>query len=470
MIRRFRLLAATTVFRWTLAIAGGFVLMALFLFAFIYWETAVREQARVDDIVNRGARAIADAPAADVVHQLESWLELDGHAVRFAGLFGPDSSRLAGNLGTLPGGLVPDGVAREAVFDPVSHDHDDDDPEVVRGVAERLPDGRLLVLGYDIDEVDEVQGTVLRALGLGLLPAALLSLLSGTLLAHRGQRRIVAMHEATGRIRQGQLRERLPTRGTQDELDKLAAAVNGMLDEIERLVEDIRGVGDNIAHDLRTPLTRVRARLERSRDEARTREEFQAAADRAIDSIDQALAVVAALLRIGEIEHGRRLAAFASVDLADILQDAAELYEPVAEEKEVTLRLAIDAVRPVPGDRDLLLEAVGNLVDNAVKFAPPKTEVILGLARGPDGPCLSITDHGPGIPLAERERVLQRFYRVEKSRTVEGSGLGLSLVAAVVALHSFRLSIGGDPGCVIEIACTAAPAGASVKQTEWLAA
>ena len=487
-MRSLRALAATTAFRWTLAIAGGFTAMALSLFAFIYWQTAVHEQGRIDGIVLSEARSIADAPGGEAVSRLETWLADDPHGIRYGGLFGPDGARAAGNILELPAGLPADGLAHRAEIGPVGRDRDGDWPEVVRGVAQRLGDGRLgdgrlLVLGYDIDELDEVQGIVLRALGLGLAPAVLLSLAGGVLLARRGQRRIAAVHEAVGRIMQGQFRERLPVRGASDELDKVAAAVNGMLDRIEQLVEEIRGVGDSIAHDLRTPLTRVRARLERSRDEARTREEFQAAADRAITSVDQALAVVSAVLRIGEIEHGKRRAAFGPVDLAGVLRDAAELYEPVAEEKGVALRLRLlpgEEPAPgygmpcctVPGDRDLLLEAVGNLVDNAIKFTPAGTAVTLSLRCGPGAARLSVADQGPGIPPAERERVLQRFYRTEKSRTVEGSGLGLSLVAAVVALHGFRLRIaaaepgGGVPGCLVEVACLPAPASPSGQMSQ----
>jgi len=325
---------------------------------------------------------------------------------------------------------------------------------VVRGVAERLGDGRLLVLGYDIDELDQVQAIILRALWLGMGPTLLLALGGGALLAQRAQRRVAAVHVAVGRIMQGNLQERLPVHGTADDLDKVAVAVNGMLGEIERLVEEIRGVGDSVAHDLRTPLTRVRTRLERSRDEAHTLEELKAAVDRAILSLDQALGIITAVLRIGEIEHGRRVAAFVPVDLAEVLRDAAELYEPLAEERGIVLRLQLAPAQSVSGDRDLLLEAVGNLVDNAVKFAPAGTEVLLLLAANPREVCLRVTDKGPGIPPAERDRVLRRFYRTEKSRTVEGSGLGLSLVAAVVAMHQFRLRIGGAaPGCICEIIC-----------------
>lgn len=458
-MRTLRALAATTAFRWTLAISGGFTAMSLLLFAFIYWQTAAREQGRVDGLVLSEAQVIADAPAGEEASHLEAWLGADPHDVRYGALFEADGAHAAGNVLALPAGLPTDGLMHRATIGPIGRDRDGDTPEVVRGVARRLPDGRLLVLGYDIDELDQVEDIILRALGLGLAPTVLLSLVTGALLARRGQRRIAAMHEAAGRIMQGHLRERLPVRGTSDDLDKVAWAVNGMLDRIERLVDELRGVGDSMAHDLRTPLTRVRTRLERSRDEAQTREEFQAAADRAIASVDQALAVVSAVLRIGEIEHGRRRAAFAPVDLAGVLQDAAELYEPVAEEKGIALLLHLASCGPVPGDRDLLLEAVGNLLDNAIKFAPAGTAVTLSLCCGAGTVLMRVADQGPGIPPAERERVLQRFYRTEKSRTVEGSGLGLSLVAAVAALHGFRLVIEGEEqGCVVEITCSAVKA------------
>lgn len=453
-MRSLRLLAATTAFRWTLAIAGGFTAMSLLLFAFIYWQTAEREQGRIDGIVLSEARSIAEAPDQAAGPALEAWLADDPHGRHYGALFGPGGAHLTGNVQAPPAGLPMDGLAHRVVIGPIDRDHDGDGPEIVRGVARRLGDGRLLVLGYDIDELDQAQDVILRALGLGVAPAVVLSLAGGTVLAWRGQRRIAAVHEAVGRIMQGHLQERLPMRGGADELDKVAAAVNRMLDRIEQLVEEIRGVGDSMAHDLRTPLTRVRTRLERSRDEALTREEFQAAADRAIASVDQALAVVSAVLRIGEIEHGQRRAAFAPVDLAGVLRDAAELYEPVAEEKGVRLHLRTAASSAVPGDRDLLLEAVGNLVDNAVKFTPAGTDVTLSLYGGPDGACIRVADSGPGILPSERERVLQRFYRTEKSRTIEGSGLGLSLVAAIASLHGFRLRIGGsEAGCVVEIAC-----------------
>ena len=460
---RWAALSGSAFVRWTLAIAAGFAAMALMLFAFIYWQTAVHEQARIDGLITRENQVLVDGPLDAVERELEAWLASDPHEERYGGLFLADGSRVTGNMLASPRDLEPDSIPHRAIVGPIGRDADGDDPEVVRGIATRLADGRLLVLGFDIDELEEVNGIVIRALSLSLVPMILLSLLGGMLLTLRAQRRIGDVHLAVDRIMGGALRERLPIRGTGDELDKVSVAVNRMLDRIEHLVEELRAMGDSMAHDIRTPLTRVRTRLERSRDEAQTREEFQLAADRGIASVDATLAVVSAVLRIGEIEHGRRRAAFAPVDLSAILDDVAELYEPIAEERRIRLEIEAAAGLCVSGDRDLLVEAVGNLVDNAVKFAPPESVVTLSLERSGPKALLRIADHGPGIPPEERERVLQRFYRMEKSRTVEGSGLGLSLVAATVKLHGFELQIGdARPGCAVEISC---PDLVAAKQT-----
>jgi signal transduction histidine kinase len=198
----------------------------------------------------------------------------------------------------------------------------------------------------------------------------------------------------------------------------------------------------------------VRMRLERAREEAATREEFQAAIDRIIGSVDQALTIITAILRIGEIEHGRRQAAFRSVDLAAVLLAAAELYEPLAEESGIRLVLDIKSARRVIGDAELLLEAMGNLLDNAIKYGPAGTDVTLALDGQGSAVVVRVADCGTGIPPAERDRVLQRFYRSERSRTVQGSGLGLSLVEAITRLHGFRIEIAdGQPGCEIRLIC-----------------
>jgi signal transduction histidine kinase len=280
-----------------------------------------------------------------------------------------------------------------------------------------------------------------------------MALIIGMVLSLRALDRLSDVNRRIQRIVAGDLRERLPTRGSDDPFDQLAVGVNRMLGEIEALIHEIAGVGDDIAHDLRTPLTRVRVRLERGREHAATLAELRAVADQAIVGLDQALAIITALLRIAEIEHSRRLEGFSEVALAPLLREVGDLYEPIAEDKHVTLRVAATDAATVHGDRDLLFEAVANLVDNAVKFTPEGGRVELALLRREGDTVIRVSDTGPGISEVEREAVTKRFYRSDKSRRTEGLGLGLSLVAAIVNLHGFRLTIAGCPGCTAEIVC-----------------
>jgi signal transduction histidine kinase len=226
-----------------------------------------------------------------------------------------------------------------------------------------------------------------------------------------------------------------------------------MLGEIEGLLHEIAGVGDDIAHDLRTPLTRVRVRLERGRERAATLEELRTTVDQAIAGLDQSLAIITALLRIAEIEHSRRLEGFGEVQLAALMREVGDLYEPIAEDKRVTLRVEAADEATVHGDRDLLFEAIANLVDNAVKFTPEGGRVELALLHREGEIVIRVSDTGPGISEIERHAVTKRFYRSDKSRRTEGLGLGLSLVAAIVKLHGFHFTIGGSPGCTAEIVC-----------------
>jgi PAS domain S-box-containing protein len=231
----------------------------------------------------------------------------------------------------------------------------------------------------------------------------------------------------------------------------ITAAVRAAL--LEEALQEAKVVGDNIAHDLRTPLTRVRIRLERGREHAATLEELRAIADQAIAGLDQSLTTITALLRITEIEHSRRREGFSEVQLALLIREAGDLYEPIAENKGVTLRVEAPDGAAVRGDRDLLFEAVANLVDNAVKFTPDGGRVELALLHQGGETVIRVSDTGPGISEAEREAVTQRFYRSDKSRNTKGLGLGLSMVAAIIKLHGFRFSISAGPGCAAEIAC-----------------
>ena len=231
----------------------------------------------------------------------------------------------------------------------------------------------------------------------------------------------------------------------------ITAAVRAAL--LEEALQEAKVVGDNIAHDLRTPLTRVRLRLERGREHAATLEELRAVADQAIAGLDQSLTTITALLRITEIEHSRQREGFSEVQLAPLIHEAGDLYDPIAENKGVALRVEAPDAAIVHGDRDLLFEAVANLVDNAVKFTPEGGRVELVLLHQNGETVIRVSDTGPGISEAEREAVTQRFYRSDKSRNIKGLGLGLSMVAAIIKLHGYRFSISAGPGCTVQIAC-----------------
>ncbi|NEU12718.1 HAMP domain-containing protein [Methylobacterium sp. BTF04] len=434
----------TTAVRWALGIALWSTAMTLALFGFVYWQTAPFVQDELAHVVRHEVLYAAQQPDAAGT-RVEAWIREDLHSVHFGGVFGPDGSRQAGNIDALPRDLPPDGEVRRigtrvAIAGQTLH-------EELWSAALTLPDGRVVVVAHDTDEIDRARSTVLRALGLALVPMLALSALGGTVLAARGRRRVVATQAAVARLMHGHLNQRLPVHGTNDEFDRLARDVNTLLDEIGRLMEEVRGVGDAVAHDLRTPLTRLRTRLETSRERAESVEEFREAIDQGLAWIDQTLAMVNAVLRIGEIEHGRRRAAFARLDLAGIVAEVAEFHEPVAEEKGVSLRfLPPDAVPSIEGDRDLLFEALSNLVENAVKFTPPGGEVRIGLHDRDAATLIAVEDTGPGVPERERAQVFGRFHRSEPARGSPGNGLGLSLVSAVAQLHGLEVGIGEAPG------------------------
>jgi signal transduction histidine kinase len=244
----------------------------------------------------------------------------------------------------------------------------------------------------------------------------------------------------------------VPTAGTGDEFDQLAENLNSMLDRIETLMAGIRQVSDNIAHDLRSPLTRLRSRLEIARmgelDPARAR----ALIEETIAEADTLLSTFNALLRIAEIEAGRSRAGFGEVDLSEVVRDAVELYEPLAQERKQALAMQVDAGLTITGDRHLLSQAVANLIDNAIKYTPEDREIAVTLSDTPRGAALRVADQGTGIPAEFRDKVLQRFFRLEASRSTPGSGLGLSLVAAVAHLHDAALELGdNNPGLIVTI-------------------
>ena len=384
--------AHATAFRWTLAVAGVFVMCTLLLFGFVYWQTASYMTSTIDDLLTNELRLLAADTPEQRLEEINERLRHDPRRIRIAGLFGADAHRIAGNLERLPSGLVPDLPTQAAV---VRIDIQGREMRDVRLAERVLSNGEVLVIGRGVDELAEIADIVRRALALGLLPALGLAVAVGMVLSSRAHERLSEINRRIQRIVAGDLRERLPTRGRNDLFDQLSASVNRMLGDLEALIHEIAGVGDDIAHDVRTPLTSVRIRLERGRANASTLEELRAVVDQSIAGLDQSLAIITALLRISEIEHSHRLYGFSQVPLAPLVREVGDLYDPIAEDKGVALQVEAPDEATVRGDRDLLFEAVANLVDNAVKFSPEGGRVQLALLHSNGKTGIRVRDSAP---------------------------------------------------------------------------
>lgn len=443
----------TSVFRLTAYFAIGSATSSLLLFAFIYWQTAVYERARITRVLTQEADFLAGEPEENIRKIVETRLAADFHRATFAAVFDADGRPVAGNLLALPRALPADGKVRRVDVD--RKDDPGQEFENILAISRPLPGQRILVIGRNIDELSNLRDVVSRALMLGVIPALMLAMLAGLLLSLRTQRRISAANLSLDRVMRGNLEERLPVSPALDDFDRVAVNVNRMLDEIQRLVTQVKGAVDNIAHDLRAPLARMHTRLERSRSEGPKSKNIDEFVDRTLADLELTLGVIAALLRIAEIEDGRRRSAFAVVDLARVVNTVAELYGPIAEEHGVDLQVEARLVPPVRGDYELLIEAVGNLIDNAIKFTPSGGRVRMSVAAPEDGRVvIRVMDTGPGIPEAERGAVFQRFYRMRGSGHIQGHGLGLSLVRAITDLHGFSVTISdANPGAIFDLVC-----------------
>jgi len=438
-------------FHWAFMVGGVFAVFIIVLFGFIYWKIDDYLTARSDRVITAQLEGIAALPPERRLEAIDERLRQDPRGVQLAAIFAADGHRMTGNLESLPSDLRIDAEAQGA--DIIRTDRNGREHQTVRAIARRMRNGDVLVLGRNVDEAKEISHVVGQALALGLLPGFSLCLLAGAWLSVRAQKRVEEVNQRVQRIIAGDLRERLPHRSVDEPFSKLAVIVNGMLDEMETMIHALAGVGNDIAHDLRTPLTRARLTLERGRTNAATLEQLQAVADKAIAGIDQSLTIITALLRLAEIENSRRSAGFGTVALDEMLREVCDIYEPIAENKSIALRVGATQPLTVRGDRDLLIEAVANLVDNAIKFTPEGGKVEIALLRGEDETIVRVTDTGCGISEQEREAVLRRFYRSDKIRNTPGVGLGLNLVAAIVKLHGFRMAIRSGPGCRVEIVC-----------------
>jgi signal transduction histidine kinase len=271
-------------------------------------------------------------------------------------------------------------------------------------------------------------------------------------------RRIEEINRTTRSIMDGDLAQRVPVSGGGDEMDQLAVNLNAMLDRIQTLMESLKRVSDDIAHDLRTPLSRLRHRLEAAR--GRTGPHGDAVIEQSIAEVDAILETFSALLRISQIESGARRAGFSEISLERIVSDVGEAYAPVAEDRGQRLKTVLASVPPIQGDRELLTQMVANLIENPIRHCPADVEIIIGLALEGGSPVLRVADTGPGIPASECEKVLRRYYRLEASRTTPGSGLGLALVKAVADLHGATVELSDNqPGLrvIVRFPAPAAP-------------
>jgi signal transduction histidine kinase len=348
-------------------------------------------------------------------------------------VLGPDGRPLAGNLVT-PGGL---GWVEVETRD---HDPGERDRERVRALAVRLDRGVLLVVGDDLEHVEDADEAILRAFAWALGATAVLGIAGGLALSAGFLRRVDAITRTAEAIMDGDLDQRVPERGADDDLDRLASTLNRMLDRVADLMDGLRQVSSAVAHELRTPLARLRQRLEAGRS-ARSSPEREAAIDDALLELDAVLDTFGALLRIAQLEAGTGRTGFTDVDLGAIAESVVEAFGPAAEDAGKTLVAAIAPGAHVRGDRELLTQLLANLVENGIRHTPGGVRIEVGVAPTGTGARAVVADDGPGVPAHERERVLRRFQRLERSRDVPGTGLGLSLVAAIADLHGARIAL-----------------------------
>jgi signal transduction histidine kinase len=418
---------------------------------FLWWATAglldrqteAAIQADVQSLSERFAAGRLPALALTIEDRLTQNVEDDAIYL----LVDQAGRRIAGNLEHWPQSVEESGALYELPVERAG----------VRSLAlvesYPLPGGLRLLIGRDIQVRAHLRSLLTDALLWALL--VVLAMASfGALVVRSLFRRTLANVSATAAaIAAGDFTQRVRLTGRGDEFDQLAETINDMLDRMARLMEGVREVSNAIAHDLRTPITRARARLEDAAAHAGSVTELRGAIERATADLDGIVAVFQALLRIAEIEAGSRRSAFARFDVAPLLADVAEFYGPVAEEKGIALSVDAPTRLPIHGDRELIQQAVANLVDNAVKFSRPGDAVRISAAVSPDGVEISVADQGPGIPEADLVRVTERFFRGEIARNTPGSGLGLALVQAVALLHggSLRMADAG-PGLAAIIA------------------
>ncbi|MBI2509726.1 MAG: HAMP domain-containing histidine kinase, partial [Betaproteobacteria bacterium] len=389
--------------------------------------------------LDRVARAI-ELRMADLRAPRRYYLLQDAHGERIAGNL-PPTEPTEGEVVLPASFLFPDRGSK-------TNDPADAYPVVAHG--RRLENGEFLLVGENRYRAVKAKEAIFRALVWGIVITVLLAAGGGAALGVGFLRRIEEINRTTRSIMDGNLSKRVPASGGDDEMDQLAVNLNAMLDRIQALMESLKRVSDDIAHDLRMPLSRLRQRLEAAR--AKAGPDGDAVVEQSIAELDAILETFSALLRIAQIESGARRAAFSDVSLGRIVSTVSEAYAPVAEDRSQQLKTVVASVPSIHGDRELLTQMVANLIENSIRHCSAGVEITVALAQENGSPILFVADTGPGIPASEREKVFRRFYRLEASRTTPGSGLGLALVRAVADLHGASVELSDNqPGLRVTV-------------------
>lgn len=429
----------TTAFK----LAGFYLVLFVFstgaVLGVVHWFTAGFIQRHTEQTILLELGELREAGASRGREALLALLKERADVPRTAMIYavaGADGTIAAGNLADWP----PEARRGWLSFE-IPQTSDSAAPHPAIAFADPLPDGGTLLVGHDMTERYLLRDQLLSAFFRAVFLAVLVGAAGAALVGRRAADRVEAINAAIDRIAEGAFSDRMPLAGTDDELDRLAGKLNRMLDEIARLMRELREVTDNVAHDLRTPLARLRARLELAASEPGLPAGHQALLDQTMAEIDRLLEIFGAILAIAAVEAGGARRDFAPVDLTALVHEVADLYGPVAE--AAGLDLGVEKVgRPVvAGSRQLLAQALSNLVDNAVKYTPAGGRIRITARESQNGCDLVVSDTGPGIPPDQHDRVLERFVRLESHRGTAGHGLGLSLVAAVVRLHGATLSL-----------------------------
>ena len=468
-------LIRTTAFRLTLAYLFLFALFAASLLGYFAWNTRRLITEQITSTVNAETSEITDIFTRRGLRGLVFTIE--NRALRpGANLYlvtAPNGQALGGNVGSLAPGVMAASGWSETAYRRLDEQDAADHRALVR--VTELSNGFRLLIGRDLEERRRLFGIVAKAAQWSLLVVVVLGIGGGIFVARRVLRRIDAMTGTTQRIMAGDLSGRLPVGRSGDELDRLAENLNAMLERIEALMMGLKEVSDNIAHDLKTPLTRLRNRAEEALAKSGTEAEYRSALERTIEESDGLIRTFNALLMIARAESGQARGNMDDFDAADVAKGIQELYEPLAEDGGMTLQVRTVSA-PLHGNRELISQALANLVENAIKYGKPVVsaqplgadavastarEIMIEARRDGDSVLLSVRDHGPGIPEADRKHAVERFVRLEASRTQPGSGLGLSLASAVATLHGGELRlVDAYPGLAATLALPA-PAGVS---------